>query len=252
MNAEREKHIREILFQEKSVSVQELAQRLFASESSIRRDLESLERQNYLKRTHGGAVLNADIDLTKRIPYIIREEEQPEAKACMARKAAKLLKSDSLIMLDASTSACSLVPLLAEYTGIRVITSGVRTLLKLEECHVRTISTGGNLLSGSSSLVGPEALRTIAGYNADIAFCSCRGLTLDGTATDLSIEENVVRQKMWEQARVRVLLYSSQKLGRQYIHNLCHVEEVDEVISDMPLPKEWAGRIGRYRKRMDG
>ena len=58
MNKEREKSILEIAIKEKSVTVKDLARRLYSSEPSIRRDLCSLEKQGLLRRTHGGAVLN--------------------------------------------------------------------------------------------------------------------------------------------------------------------------------------------------
>ena len=55
MNKEREKSILEMLLKYKKVSVRDLEKALFASESSIRRDLADLERQNLIKRVHGGA-----------------------------------------------------------------------------------------------------------------------------------------------------------------------------------------------------
>ena len=58
MNKEREKSILEIAIKEKAVTVKNLAQRLYSSEPSIRRDLCNLEKQGLLKRTHGGAGLN--------------------------------------------------------------------------------------------------------------------------------------------------------------------------------------------------
>ena len=49
MSIDREKQILEILLKEKRVSVPELARALFISEPSIRRDLQSLEKQNLIK-----------------------------------------------------------------------------------------------------------------------------------------------------------------------------------------------------------
>lgn len=86
MNKEREKSILEIAIKEKAVTVKNLAQRLYSSEPSIRRDLCSLEKQGLLKRTHGGAVLNENALNEIKIPFLIRELE----------KAMKKLKSREL------------------------------------------------------------------------------------------------------------------------------------------------------------
>ena len=80
MNKEREKSILEIAIKEKAVTVKNLAQRLYSSEPSIRRDLCSLEKQGLLKRTHGGAVLNENALNEIKIPFLIRELEKSDEK----------------------------------------------------------------------------------------------------------------------------------------------------------------------------
>lgn len=238
MNKDREKRILEILLKEKKVFVKELAKRLYASEPSIRRDLASLEEQSLLKRIHGGAVLDESNNVDIRIPFILRELEQSDAKIIMAQKAAELVQDGDTVMLDASSSAYSLIPFLSNKSQLTVITSGVKALTKLGEHHISVFSTGGELLPASFSLVGNDAHQMIENYNADIAFFSCRGLSLDGIATDFSIEENLVRQKMMERAAKKVLLCDSKKIGKKFMHNLCRIQDIDAVISETDLPEE--------------
>ena len=56
--------------------------------------------------------------------------------------------------------------------------------------------------------------------------------------TDFSIEENVVRKAMIKRSKKAYALCASEKLGRSYMHNLCHVDDVDGVISDIDFSKE--------------
>ena len=88
------------------------------------------------------------------------------------------------------------------------------------------------------SLVGEDAHTTIEKYNADIMFFSCRGLSLDGRATDFSVEEDIVRQKMLAHSKVKVLLCAGKKFGNEYMHNLCSARDIDYIISEAPLPDE--------------
>lgn len=240
MNQDREKEILEILLRERRVHVKDLARRLYTSEPSIRRDLARLEEQALLKRVHGGAILIESSHPDVRIPFILREKEQSDAKLIMAQKAAELVKDETLIMLDASSSAYSLIPLLSEKNKLTVVTSGVKALMKLAEYRIPTYSTGGKLLPSCLSLVGEEAHSVISHYNADIVFFSCRGLTLDGRMTDFSIEENLIRQQMMRHARKKVLLCDSSKIGKEYMHNLGRIHDIDAVISELPLPGELA------------
>lgn len=54
----RQLEILELLSQKGNVSVEELAEKFKVSKMTIRRDLEKLEENNLLQRTHGGALMN--------------------------------------------------------------------------------------------------------------------------------------------------------------------------------------------------
>ncbi len=232
MSIEREKQILEILLKEKRVYVPDLAKALFISEPSVRRDLQSLAKQNLIKRIHGGAILEETALSNNKIPFLIREYEQSQAKVVIARKAIELVNDNDVVFLDASTSCYYLIPFLASKRNLTVITNGVKALIKLAEYDIKTVSTGGDLLNNCLALVGEEAYKTIETYNADIAFFSCRGLTDDGYITDISNEENNVRKKMIQHTKKAYLLCASEKLGKKYFHNLCHRDDISGVIHE--------------------
>ena len=232
MNTDREKQMLEILLKEKKVSVHELSRALFVSEPSIRRDLHSLENQNLIRRVHGAAVLEETALSKNKIPFLIREYEQSDAKAMIAKKAISMISDNDIVFLDASTSCYYLIPFLASKRNIAVITNGVKTLIKLSEFGINTISTGGNLLNSCLALVGEEAHKTIETYNADVALFSCRGLSDEGYITDISPEENNVRKKMIQNAKRAYLLCASEKIGKCYFHNLCHKDDITGVIHE--------------------
>ena len=232
MSIDREKQILEILLKEKKCSVQQLAKILFISEPSVRRDLQSLEKQNLIKRIHGGAVLEETALSKNKIPFLIREYEQSSAKTMIAKKAIDLICDNDIVFLDASTSCYYLIPFLASKRNLTVITNGVKGLIKLAEYGINAISTGGTLLNSCLALVGEEAYKTIETYNADIALFSCRGVSNDGYLTDFSIEENNARKKMIQHARKSYLLCTSEKIGKSYFHNLCHKDDITGIIHE--------------------
>ena len=239
MNKEREREILTLLVasEKKRLSVKELAERLYTSESSVRRDLASLEQKQLIRRTHGGAEIEKNSISEQKIPFVIRELEQSGAKIEIAKNAIGHIKDYDVIFLDASSSAYNLVPYLAMKSHLTVITSGIKALSKLGDYGIRAISTGGVLLPECQSLVGNEAQRTISQFNADAAFFSCRGLSLDGKLTDISEEEDYVRQRMIEHSKKSFLMCASEKVGKEYFHNLCTVGDLSGVISEKPLPE---------------
>ena len=230
MNKEREKRILEIAIKEKSVTVKDLAQRLYSSEPSIRRDLCSLEKQRLLRRTHGGAVLNENALNEIKIPFLIREPEKRAEKIKIARMAAELITDKSVIFLDASTSAYFMIPFLAEKRDIIVITNGIKALTALSENNISCIGTGGEVINSCLAFVGEEAHRTIEHYNADFCFFACRGISEDGRLTDISQPENSVRLKMLAHSKQSFMLCTSDKMNKVYYHNLCSADDISGVI----------------------
>lgn len=232
MSIDREKQILEILLHKKQATVKELAGELFISEPSVRRDLVKLESQHLIKRIHGGAVIDETAVSKNKIPFLIREYEQSSAKVSIAERAAELISDGNVIFLDASTSCYYLIPHLASKKNLTVITNGVKTLIKLAEYDINTISTGGTLINSCLAMVGEEAYKNIESFNADIAFFSCRGISNTGYLTDISKEENNVRKRMINHSKKAYLLCAKEKFGKEYFHNLCHKDEIDGVIHE--------------------
>ena len=234
MSNERDRAILELLLQESQVTVKQLASHLFISEPSVRRDLARLEKQHLIKRIHGGAMIEKDALSKNKIPFTLRELEQSDAKIVIAKKAIELVHDNDVIFLDASTSAYNLIQLFPLRKNITVITNGIKALEKLAEYNINTISTGGSLIASRKVLVGDDAYRTVESINANICFFSCRGLSANGYLTDIAPDENHVRKRMIQNSKHSYLLCTSDKFGKQYFHNLCHLDEIDGIITDAP------------------
>ena len=56
--AERQNKIKEILTEYKQINVSSLSSILNVTETTVRKDLEALEKEGFLFKTHGGAILN--------------------------------------------------------------------------------------------------------------------------------------------------------------------------------------------------
>lgn len=231
MSKDREKSILEILAKEKKATVADLASRLYISEPSIRRDLASLEKQKMIKRVHGGAILDDSAMSQIKLPFLVREYEESNAKTQMAKEAIELVNDGDVIFLDASTSAYNMIPLLRDKRDIIVITNGVKALQMLAQMDIPTVSTGGELVASCMALVGDDACETVKRYKADVFFFSCRGMSEDGYLTDIAPKENGVRKRMMENSKRSYLLCGKNKIGKEYYHVLCHKNDIDGVIS---------------------
>ena len=245
---ERHRRILEELKKKPDITVFELSKILCVSEPTVRRDFTELHRKGIITKIYGGAILNQGA-ADREIPFFLRENEKSSVKAEIGNLAASLVEDGMVVMLDGSTSAYHLVPYLARKKDIIVITSGAKTAVALAEANVRTFCTGGQMLIHSFSYVGEQAEDFVRNINADILFVSCHGLTPDGYMTDRAIEEANLRKVMFAQARRRVLLCDSSKFGKTCFYNMGSVSDIDDVISETPLPKNISNMVGENRKR---
>ena len=224
------------LLSEREHTVRELSDKLFVSEPTVRRDIRVLKEKGLVDCKRGVASLNHNTPDT-RVPLFLRNLAHTDEKNAIARKCAAFIKDGYTIMLDASTSAYCLLPILAGFKNLFVITNGAHTAIALASMGIKTLSVGGEITPDSFCCLGAEAERTLKSYNADVAFFSCRGINEQGVASDSTILENSIRKIMMENSKRSILLCDSSKFGLTFLHTLCHVDEVDEVVSDAPKPR---------------
>jgi DeoR family fructose operon transcriptional repressor len=233
-NIERQEKILDILRTKKSVTVHKLAEMVYASESTIRRDLTELEKSGRIRRTFGGAVLEET--LTKEVPLLLRQNQNNHIKQQIAKKAAEHIKNGQVIFMDASSTVAHLIPFMSQFKELTVITNSPQTSIDLGKANIRNFCTGGFLLENSIAYVGQHAENFLRHIHADIMFFSTRGYQPEtGEITDSSIEESELRTVMLKQARKKVFLCDSSKFGKEYLYSLCNREDIDMIISDVDV-----------------
>ena len=134
-------------------TVKELSEKLFISEPTVRRDIILLQQKELITRNRGIVTLKTHSP-DQRIPLFIRQLEQNEEKKTIAIKAASKIKDGDVIMLDASTTAFYILPLLTSFKKILIITNGAKTALEAVSMGIRTICTGGEMTLESFSYIG--------------------------------------------------------------------------------------------------
>lgn len=227
---ERLDRILALLRDKQTATVKSLAVQLYASEATVRRDLNELEKRGLVKRVHGGVVL---LDSANReLPLYVREQQNVEAKRIIAGKAAHYLLDGQVIFLDASSTVMFLIKYLESFQSLTIITNGLKTAQELSTLNHKVYCTGGLMLHNSSAYVGDFAADFVRHFNADLFFFSSRGVTEDGRITDESSEETNIRRVMFAQSRQRIFLCDKSKIGKTYCYNLCHTNQTDAFITD--------------------
>lgn len=230
--SEREREIISIISDNDGfVSVKELCLKLFASESSIRRDLTTLENRGIIRRTYGGAELITNF--SNVITFEKRAYHNTEAKKIIAKKATKLIPDGAIIFLDQSSTAFYLANEVSGRSSLTVITNNIEILSLLSNSKIKTFSSGGFLSSDNRScLVGADAIQIFESTYADMAFFSTKSLSEDGIISDCTREEVMVRNSMLKNAAKKVFLCDSEKFGKRSPYKQCSLCDIDVFVSE--------------------
>lgn len=229
---QRHKELLDILKKEGFAEVRTLGERLYASQPTIRRDLDYLEKQGLVRRSHGGAIL-ADDRINTPVSY--RKGTRTQEKIRICRLAATLIAPGNLLFIDASSTALYLSDHLKEGDELTVVTYGYPICHTLVEKNVRTFSTGGRILKDSMAFVGQHAEETVKQFNADLMFFSASSVSEDGKISDYSEEEIALRRRMLTQSKRVVFLCNSAKIGTVSAFYAFSLSQVDDLITDAPL-----------------
>jgi DeoR family transcriptional regulator of aga operon len=212
-----------------SVAVADLSGRLGVSAATVRRDLEHLEDQRLLTRTHGGAVAQM---VSYELPLRYRSARRQEQKRRIGQEAATRVHDGAVIGLTGGTTTTEVARALVE-RQLTVVTNALNIASELAiRPNIKLVLTGGVVRSESYELVGPLADSALSGLHMDLAFIGADGITAaSGLTTHHEIEAHTDRALIERASRV-VVVADGSKLGRVAFVSICPISAVHELVTD--------------------
>lgn len=237
MNEERRRSILEMIHRDGRVIVKDLAKQFRTSQITIRKDLEVLDSQGAIQRTHGGAV---PVQSGALLDPTLREKEKlhRKEKLRIAAVAVKMVEEGQSVLLDSGTTTTAIARALKS-TGKRltVITNAINIAAELAGTQIEVILTGGTLRPNSFSLVGPIAEHTLRQLSADILFLGVDGFDTGAGLFTPNLLEAEVNRVMVQVARKTVAVCDSSKFTRRSLCNIMPPSAVHQVVTDKQISK---------------
>ena len=212
-----------------SVTVQQLMTELDASESTIRRDLNTLDANGQLTKVHGGAILKTVAYSTKDDNVISRKEKNREAKNKIAKYAAEQITSGDFVYLDAGTTT----ELMIEY-----ITSRQAVFVTNAISHAKRLAERGftvYLLGGEFKAI-TEAITTLEKYNFTKGFWGANGVSLQKGYSTPELKEAMVKKKSMENCKERFVLADESKFNQISSVTFAPFEGATVITTGLNLP----------------
>ena len=231
---DRQRQILDFLSDRQFASVSELAELLFTSGATVRREIKRLEEKGLLESVYGGVVLREYRQ--EPVPVYLRDGDHAAEKEKLAWEASQMIRDGQTVMLDASSTVRRICRHILDRKGLTVITNNLRVCQELKNSNIRVICTGGTLLPRRECFVGHLAEEFLKGIHADILFFSSQGLSAGGMITDSSEEEIALRKVMLSCADRQIFLCDRSKLHKTYPIALCHTSAITRVLLSPEQP----------------
>jgi DeoR/GlpR family transcriptional regulator of sugar metabolism len=219
-----------IISRKRSVSVLELKERLGVSEVTVRKDLDFLESEGIILRTHGGATMAEDQANFR--PVYLRELSNADEKKAIALAAKALVVEGEAIYLDAGTT-CRLLARELREMNLQVVTNSLDVVNELVDAEgISLYCLGGSLRREARSLIGPAALEALRDMQIQSCFLGATGFSEQGQFSSQNTNETQIKRQVLKISRRRVILADSSKFGVSAFSIFARPGDVDVLVTD--------------------
>ncbi|MCK9170806.1 MAG: DeoR/GlpR family DNA-binding transcription regulator [Treponema sp.] len=213
LTEERLGRIISIVDAKKTVTVQELMTELGTSESTIRRDLNTLDSDGRLTKVFGGAVAKGVTFSTTDDTIPARENCNHAEKIEIARYAASLIRPDDFVYLDAGTTTNLIIDFIVEKKAV-FVTNSFSHAKHLSESGFHTYILGGEIKQPTEAVVGEEAVESLSKYNFTKGFWGTNGASLSTGFSTPDVNEALIKKAAMARTRERFIVCDAGKFSR--------------------------------------
>ena len=235
---ERAEFILQQLQLQSTVKVSELSRQLQVSVDTVRRDLKTMEQGGQIRCVRGGACLpESRVSFSN---FTGREIIHSDLKREAARKALTYIKENDVVAMNSGTTNTILAQELAN-AGLRctVVTNNYAAIPALMQAPgVRVIAVGGTVDTQERSTYGTLCEEMFSRFYPDVALLSINAVNYKDGFTDFRLNEIPVIQCLVEQARQRIAVMDSSKLGKCSKAKVLGPDQIDVLVMDDNISPE--------------
>lgn len=244
---DRHEKIISILQRKKYMKPKELTKELYASESTVRRDLLALEKMGLIHRNHGQISLFENNEPAHQV----RVGEYFKEKNYIAQIAVNYIENGMTLFIDSSTTSNALCTYINQFKNLTIITNGLKTATDLSlNSDNNVLVTSGMLKPYSSSLLGQTTSDFIHTFNADIAFCSCRRLDKSGVY-ESDFQQGYLKNAMIAKSKMAILLCDSSKFYKKDFYGFTTYKDIHTIVTDQKPDNPFLETCKTYNCEVD-
>ena len=216
LTQERHNKILELLTKQDTVTVGELSHGLETSESTIRRDLVTLDKMGKVKKVHGGAAAIHRVSTVFEEDVTTKSALNVTEKEAIGRVAAGLVTNDDFVFIDAGTTTAAMIDFIYDNVRATFVTNGIVHAKKLIQKGLKAYIIGGQIKLTTEAVVGTEAINNLRKYNFTKTFIGTNGISVKGGYSTPDVEEAAVKSEVLKRGRSNFILGDHTKFDKEY------------------------------------
>lgn len=241
---ERQNAILETLAQRGGViKMVEIVSMFGVSNETARRDLETLQDQNLVKRVYGGAILTERRNALDIIPRVAEGTRGQAERAAIGKAAADLVNEGETVLLASGTTVLQVALNLKRLRNLTVLTNSLAVTNALLDTNFDIYVLGGKLDMDELIMSGHMGLQAVKSVFVDKTFIGAGGITFKYGVSDYGSLDVNIREEMFSRANQVILVAQSEKFGRNAFSIGNPLDRIHTIVSDTNLSDEYVNGI---------
>lgn len=226
----------------------QLADHFDVSTDTIRRDLDQLDADGLLTRTHGGAISTAGLGRPD-IVLDVRMRLQTQVKEQIATMAASLIPHGASVMINGGTTTLALARALGSKRNLTIATNNLRLPGEVAPETVRDMYViGGTVRLSAQTTIGPVHFavaerRLDMDVRCDIAMIGVGAVSADAGYTTSNLAEGAMMSEMIARSDIVAVLADASKFGRRLFAQVAELGAADYLVTDQAPPPDLASAL---------
>lgn len=234
---ERLKIIKNYLIKENKAEVATLSKILDVSEVTIRRDLEKLEKEGFLSRIHGGAVLKQAV---LESPIDLPDNQNLEECIEIASIAIHMIKDHDVIMLINGPINMQIAKKLSSKNNITVLTNDILIALELSSYQsIKLVLLGGDVDYNNRAVFGTLTSLNIENFHVNKVFLEVDGVDMDTQITVSSVEKASLIQQSIKQSKENIVLCLGDAFNKPAFYKAINIDIADKIVTSRSIDDDY-------------
>jgi len=229
------------IIDEKTVSLEHLAEHFQISINTVRRDLNELLERGHISKVYGGV---SAISSVTPLPMSVRASRNNDAKQKIGRIAAGLIRDNDTIFLDSGSTVLCMLSHLASRKNITVITHSLSVMYEASKYPaLQLIALGGLYNHTTYSFVGISTLESLSSIAPRAVYIAATGVSLEHGLTNTTYFEAEIKRKVVQNCDNIILMADNSKFDYSSTISFYPFENLSTIVTDKKPPKKYMEAI---------